>query len=289
MPGIWRAAPAAKAAAAAVLAEIHLEDDADRPVKGYSGGMRRRLDLGAAHEGIRREDIIRNVDRRVRRDDTLQADMVSWLGGALDGVLAKGVELTQVARHVNAFADACARKIGMLWKENRAGTFHRNLFSETARPSLSEHYRFTFDPALYPARCSFGGRWTFRKHFYPLPGELDDDVRAEDAQQPAGRPSLHRGELVEIHAGVEPGHRAEAARLQELFFPGLIPFHPDGADRSAPVLQAVALDEALDPTLGVDDLLRAREERVALVAQFHDEVAAPGGARGEVVAARATN
>jgi type III restriction enzyme len=116
----------------------------------------------------------------VRRDDTLQADMIAWLGRALDGVLAKGVELTQVARHVNAFADACARKIGMLWKDNLVGAFHRNLLSKTARPSLSEHYRFTFDPALYPARCSFGGRWTFRKHFYPLPGELDDDVRAEE-------------------------------------------------------------------------------------------------------------
>mgnify|MGYP001267643310 CR=1 FL=1 len=144
------------------------------------GEVQQGLDLGAAHEGIRREDIIREVDRRVRRDDTLQADMVAWLGRALDGVLAKGVELTQVARHVNAFADACARRIAVLWKSNRGAAFHRNLFSESARPSLSEHYRFAFDPAVYPARWSFGGRWTFAKHFYPLPGELDDDVRGEE-------------------------------------------------------------------------------------------------------------
>ena len=41
----------AQAAAATVLSEINLIDDADRQVKGYSGGMRRRLDLGASKRG----------------------------------------------------------------------------------------------------------------------------------------------------------------------------------------------------------------------------------------------
>jgi ABC-2 type transport system ATP-binding protein len=44
-------AKAAKAAAQVVLDEIGLSDDADRQVKGYSGGMRRRLDLGASLVG----------------------------------------------------------------------------------------------------------------------------------------------------------------------------------------------------------------------------------------------
>ena len=41
----------AAAAAANVLEEINLVEDADRAVKGYSGGMRRRLDLGASLVG----------------------------------------------------------------------------------------------------------------------------------------------------------------------------------------------------------------------------------------------
>ena len=41
----------AQAAATSVLAEINLTEDADRAVKGYSGGMRRRLDLGASLVG----------------------------------------------------------------------------------------------------------------------------------------------------------------------------------------------------------------------------------------------
>ena len=44
----------ARAAADAVLHEIQLTEDADRPVKGYSGGMRRRLDLGASLVGAPR-------------------------------------------------------------------------------------------------------------------------------------------------------------------------------------------------------------------------------------------
>jgi daunorubicin resistance ABC transporter ATP-binding subunit len=45
---------AARAAAEVVLEEIGLSDDADRPVKTYSGGMRRRLDLGASLVGAPR-------------------------------------------------------------------------------------------------------------------------------------------------------------------------------------------------------------------------------------------
>ena len=44
----------AKAAARSVLAQIGLEDAADRLVRGYSGGMRRRLDLGASLVGAPR-------------------------------------------------------------------------------------------------------------------------------------------------------------------------------------------------------------------------------------------
>jgi ABC-2 type transport system ATP-binding protein len=44
----------ASAAAASVLTQIGLDDAADRLVRGYSGGMRRRLDLGASLVGTPR-------------------------------------------------------------------------------------------------------------------------------------------------------------------------------------------------------------------------------------------
>lgn len=45
---------AARSAADIVLNEINLIEDADRHVKGYSGGMRRKLDLGASLVGAPR-------------------------------------------------------------------------------------------------------------------------------------------------------------------------------------------------------------------------------------------
>jgi ABC-2 type transport system ATP-binding protein len=46
--------PGAATAAATVLTQLGLEDAADRVVRGYSGGMRRRLDLGASLVGAPR-------------------------------------------------------------------------------------------------------------------------------------------------------------------------------------------------------------------------------------------
>jgi ABC-2 type transport system ATP-binding protein len=63
---------AALAAADIVLNDINLTDDADRPVKGYSGGMRRRLDLGASLVGAPRllllDEPTTGLDPRTRID-----------------------------------------------------------------------------------------------------------------------------------------------------------------------------------------------------------------------------
>lgn len=70
---------AAKAATASVLAEINLTEDADRLVKGYSGGMRRRLDLGASLVGSPRllllDEPTTGLDPRTRMDlwDSIRA------------------------------------------------------------------------------------------------------------------------------------------------------------------------------------------------------------------------
>lgn len=37
-----------------------------------------------------------------------------------------------------------------------------------------------FDPSVYPARWTFAGRYTFKKHFYPIPGELKPGIRSEE-------------------------------------------------------------------------------------------------------------
>jgi ABC-2 type transport system ATP-binding protein len=95
---------AARAAAAAVLAEINLEDDADRQVKGYSGGMRRRLDLGASLVGAPRllllDEPTTGLDPRTRMD--LWESIRSLVAGGTDVLLTTQYleEADQLADHI---------------------------------------------------------------------------------------------------------------------------------------------------------------------------------------------
>ena len=138
------------------------------------------LDLDLAVEGIRREDVIRELDRRVRRDDVLQADMIAWVGRMLDGMVARDIELTYVARHLNRLSEVIAKKLKSLEQEQRNKAFQGALFGEASKPSLSDRFQFNFDPNVYPARWSFSGRYDFSKHFYPLPGELKPEIDGEE-------------------------------------------------------------------------------------------------------------
>jgi ABC-2 type transport system ATP-binding protein len=95
---------AARAAADAVLREITLEDDADRPVKDYSGGMRRRLDLGASLVGAPKllllDEPTTGLDPRTRIDlwDSIRA----LVNGGTDVLLTTQYleEADQLADHV---------------------------------------------------------------------------------------------------------------------------------------------------------------------------------------------
>jgi ABC-2 type transport system ATP-binding protein len=95
---------AAKAAADAVLHEIGLVDAAERPVKGYSGGMRRRLDLGASLVGAPRllllDEPTTGLDPRTRME--LWASIRSLVQRGTDVLLTTQYleEADQLADHV---------------------------------------------------------------------------------------------------------------------------------------------------------------------------------------------
>ena len=94
----------ARAATEAVLAEIFLTDDADRPVKDYSGGMRRRLDLGASLVGAPRvlllDEPTTGLDPRTRLE--LWDSIRSLVAGGTTVILTTQYleEADQLADHV---------------------------------------------------------------------------------------------------------------------------------------------------------------------------------------------
>jgi len=95
---------AARAAADSVLDEINLTADADRQVKGYSGGMRRRLDLGASLVGAPKilllDEPTTGLDPRTRMD--LWDSIRSLVANGTDVLLTTQYleEADQLADHV---------------------------------------------------------------------------------------------------------------------------------------------------------------------------------------------
>ncbi len=95
---------AARRAADVVLDEIGLTGDADRPVRGYSGGMRRRLDLGASLVGAPRllllDEPTTGLDPRTRLE--LWNSIRSLVANGTDVLLTTQYleEADQLADHV---------------------------------------------------------------------------------------------------------------------------------------------------------------------------------------------
>src|SRR5690606_32033661 len=138
------------------------------------------LPLDTTEGVIRREDLIRALDRRLRREWVLQPDMVAWLGRLLDGLEREGFELAYLARHLNALAEAAAVRLRELLAGQRRTAWQQALLPGAQAVRLDNATRFHFDPHRYPARWLYAGRYRFRKHFYPLPGELKPELDAEE-------------------------------------------------------------------------------------------------------------
>lgn len=138
------------------------------------------LGLDGDSEVIRREDVIRALDRRLRHNAILQPDMIAWLGRVLDELERRGFEPAYLARHFNALADAAATRLRELLSAQRGKAFQQTLLPGAQAVRLDALARFHFDPQVYPARWLYAGRYRFGKHYYPLPGELKPEIDAEE-------------------------------------------------------------------------------------------------------------
>ena len=139
-----------------------------------------RLDLDEGDAGVSRENVIRALDRRLRRDAILQPDMISWLGRLLDSLDDAGFDLAYLLRHLNAVSEAAKDRLDALLADQRRVAFQQSLVEAAAPPRLDDHFAFRFDPQAYPARWDYAGRYRFLKHYYPKPGELKPEIDAEE-------------------------------------------------------------------------------------------------------------
>jgi type III restriction enzyme len=163
-------------------APAYLVDVTGERVRVSTESLADQLDLNTGSEGIRREDIIRALDRKLRNTRILQADLIAWLGRAVDGLLRQGLELAYLARHINYVADALAAKLNSLLAAAKKEAFQATLglTDDATKPRIDVHFDFRFPEDSYPARYRYNGRYTFQKHYFGPPGELDDDITGEE-------------------------------------------------------------------------------------------------------------
>jgi type III restriction enzyme len=129
---------------------------------------------------VRREDIVRELDRRLYNAAIMQADKIAWLGHVLDELQRKGFDLVYLIRHFNDLAEAVTARLRELLTRQRHKAFQQSLLPGEDKARLDGITSFHFDPQRYPARWLYAGRYRFSKHYYPLPGELKPEIDAEE-------------------------------------------------------------------------------------------------------------
>ena len=148
-----------------------------------TGDGQTALDLNAGEQIMPRAVLIRELGLRVRHSQLTHADVVAWLGRAIDGLLQRGIPFNYLVRHINKLATAMAQRIQRYLAREQKQRFDQCLLLDS--PSgvrLDAHHSFRYSPHQYPANWFFPGRYDFKKHYYPLPGELDGDLnQAETA------------------------------------------------------------------------------------------------------------
>lgn len=133
-----------------------------------------QLDLNLLPGDWTETDLVRWLDRQVRRQDVNQGTLAAWLLQAVKGLLQKpGVTLSMLVRAKFILA----RKLGELIEDSRQTAYNKGyqMLLENAVESERDEFTFHFDTAAYPPSWLYRGSYKFSKHFYPLPGELKSE------------------------------------------------------------------------------------------------------------------
>ncbi|MBM3664990.1 MAG: ATP-binding cassette domain-containing protein [Actinobacteria bacterium] len=105
LSGLWRSQ--AKARASDLLAQFDLVDAADRPSKGYSGGMRRRLDLAAS---LASRPLVLYLDEPTTGLDP-RSRLTMW--GVIQGLVDDGTTVLLTTQYLEE-ADRLAQRIAVI-------------------------------------------------------------------------------------------------------------------------------------------------------------------------------
>lgn len=136
----------------------------------------RQMDFSHFRTPWRDTDLVLWLDRQVRQDSVRQETMLEFVRRVVDDLIReRGFSLETLVRAKFILAEALAEKVKGYRAKAYADGYQETLFAPTAKVEASFEYGFRFEPLIYPARSFYKPGYRFQKHFYPLPGELENN------------------------------------------------------------------------------------------------------------------
>ncbi len=117
------------------------------------------------------------LDRHIPHPDIPQSQSSLFLINLLESLLTeRGLTLEQLSRERLRLRDAAAKKINGYRKEATSRASQRLLFDAPPEElQTSAECVFTYAPDQYPANALYEGAYQFRKHYYPVVGEMNGE------------------------------------------------------------------------------------------------------------------
>lgn len=121
-------------------------------------------------------DLIGWLDQEIREPSVKQPVLREWLRRAVRGLVERGFSLAQLLRGQFVLRRKLAEQLLLAKEKAHAKGFQQALFRGELEIVVSDapDHSFTYpaDLAQYPGRSYYRGAYRFRKHYYPVPGDL---------------------------------------------------------------------------------------------------------------------
>lgn len=123
-------------------------------------------------------DLLGWLDHEIREPSIRQPVLREWLRRAVDGLLRdRGFSLAQLLKGQFILRRKLSEQLQLAKERAYADGFQQALFHggiELVSSDAPDHaFTYPADMALYPAHWYYSGPYRFRKHYYPIPGDLD--------------------------------------------------------------------------------------------------------------------
>lgn len=144
-----------------------------RVVYGLVNGSR-QLDLAHLPTEWTELELARWLDRKVRQPDIRQETLMEFLRRTVAHLMeARRIPMDTLVRGQYILVKALLGKISACRQQAYERGYQETLFGPRALVEASYRFAFDYPKDNYPARSPYKGSYKFRKHYYPLPGELD--------------------------------------------------------------------------------------------------------------------